>query len=116
MQAVDQEHARELNRTAQVHRRMTCARPEPITLDLADIKSQTLGISDDPIEKLRNMLIIRACEFLNFDALQKDLDIKRVTEVTKKSAYFSNVQVLKALYRYEILNNSLKTEEDKKKF
>ena len=89
---------------------------QPITLDLADIKSQTLGISDDPIEKLRNMLIIRACEFLNFDALQKDLDIKRVTEVTKKSAYFSNVQVLKALYRYEILNNSLKTEEDKKKF
>ncbi len=95
----------------------------PISVDWTDLKSQVLGIQATPAEKIKTALTIRTCELMNNSAIppevpkiEQKLSIVSVTGIAAQAAYFDNPAVSEAVLMYEVQDNTLKTEADKKRF
>ena len=87
-----------------------------ITVDLDELKQRVLNIQTDFSARLKTGLMLRTCELMNSSEFKQRLSVKEAVEISEKSAYFYNLAIADAVLQYELQDNALKTEEDKKKF
>ena len=87
-----------------------------ITVDLDALKRSALDIQTDFSARLKTGLMLRTCELINSSEFKPKLSVKEAVEISEKSAYFDNPAIADAVLQYELQDNALKTEEDKKKF
>ena len=87
-----------------------------ITVDLDELKQRVLNIQTDFSARLKTGLMLRTCELMNSSEFKQRLSVKEAVEISEKSAYFDNLAIADAVLQYELQDNALKTEEDKKKF
>ena len=86
------------------------------TVDLDALKQRVLNIQTDFSARLKTGLMLRTCELMNSSEFKQRLSVKEAVEISEKSAYFDNLAIADAVLQYELQDNALKTEEDKKKF
>jgi hypothetical protein len=86
------------------------------TVDLDALKQSVLNIQTDFSARLKTGLMLRTCELMNSSEFKQRLSVKEAVEISEKSAYFDNPAIADAVLQYELQDNALKTEEDKKKF
>ena len=86
------------------------------TVDLDALKKRVLNIQTDFSARLKTGLMLRTCELMNSSEFKQRLSVKEAVEISEKSAYFDNLAIADAVLQYELQDNALKTEEDRKKF
>ncbi|MEI7494028.1 MAG: hypothetical protein WCJ92_05470 [Alphaproteobacteria bacterium] len=87
-----------------------------ITVDLDALKRSALDIQTDFSARIKTGLMLRTCELINSSEFKPKLSVKEAVEISERSAYFDNPAIADAVLQYELQDNTLKTEEDKKKF
>ncbi len=88
-----------------------------MTIDLDELKSRILGLQTDSNTKMKMDLVLRTCELITENDFKKGkLTRKEVEKIAKNAEYFGNSLVQDAVFRYELQDNILENEADKKKF
>ncbi|MCX7353173.1 MAG: cell envelope integrity protein TolA [Proteobacteria bacterium] len=88
----------------------------PIVVNLDELKERTLGIQSSIEAKRKTVLILRVSDLLYSSAFQPKLSVEEATAISERSADFDNPAIADAVLQYELQDNTLKTERDKKRF
>ena len=88
----------------------------PIVVNLDELKERTLGIQSSIEAKRKTVLILRVSDLLYSSEFQPKLSVEEATAISERSADFDNPAIADAVLQYELQDNTLKTERDKKRF
>ena len=88
-----------------------------MTVDLDQLKRDVLRVQTDPTTKMRMDLVLRTCELITENDFKKGkLTRKEVEKIARSAEYFGNPLLQDAVFRYELQDNGLENESDKKRF